>query len=154
MPHLVANHILIPEIAALLQEGRQVVFTPTGFSMRPFIEGGHDTVILVRKPEVKVGDICLARIRRITDGEVTYVLHRVVRVDSDEVTLAGDGNLRGEEHCKTTDILGTVVRITSPRGLRKPRTRGWIWRHICRPRRLWLKLYRHTIVKHLYHEQR
>ena len=36
------NEIFIPEITRLVSEGKQVVFTPTGVSMRPFIEGGVD----------------------------------------------------------------------------------------------------------------
>ena len=146
MPHLVANDILIPEIASLLREGKEVLFTPTGCSMRPFIEGGRDTVILRAPHNVKVGDACLARIP-LPDGGHTFVLHRVIRVDGGSVTLQGDGNLAGEEHCSVADILGTAVLVRSPRGCRKPLTRGWLWRHVCRPRRLWLKLYRHTILK-------
>ena len=40
------NEIFIPEVARLVSEGKQVVFTPTGTSMRPFIEGGSDSVML------------------------------------------------------------------------------------------------------------
>lgn len=43
MGHIVANDILIPEIAQMLAEGREVRFTPTGNSMRPWIEGGRDS---------------------------------------------------------------------------------------------------------------
>lgn len=48
MPHTVPNEILVPEIGRLLKEGKEVRFTPTGVSMRPFIEGGRDSVILRR----------------------------------------------------------------------------------------------------------
>ena len=146
MPHLVANEILIPEIASLLQEGREVLFTPTGCSMRPFIEGGRDTVLLRAPRHIRVGDVCLARIP-LAGGDSTYVLHRVIRVNDGHVTLQGDGNLSGEEHCALTDVLGSVALVRSPRGCRKPLTRGWLWRYLCRPRRLWLKLYRHTLLK-------
>ncbi|MBQ4507785.1 MAG: S24/S26 family peptidase [Paludibacteraceae bacterium] len=146
MPHLVANEILIPEIASLLSEGREVLFTPTGCSMRPFIEGGRDTVLLTAPKKVRVGDVCLARIP-LAGGGYTFVLHRVIKVCGTQVTLQGDGNLSGEEHCPLSDVLGSVVVARSPRGCRKPLTRGWFWRYICRPRRLWLKLYRHTLLK-------
>ena len=74
MPHVVENDILIPEIRAILLEGRDVRFTPSGVSMRPFIEGGKDAVVLRHLPSVRVGDICLCDL-----GE-RYVLHRVIAV--------------------------------------------------------------------------
>ena len=33
----IANDILIPEIERLLKDGKEVRFTPSGVSMRPFI---------------------------------------------------------------------------------------------------------------------
>ena len=42
----IANEILIPELARLLATGKEVRFTPSGVSMRPFIEGDRDSVIL------------------------------------------------------------------------------------------------------------
>ena len=140
--HLVSNDILIPQFASLLQEGKRVEFTPTGVSMRPFIEGGKDTVVLQKQSMVRVGDICLVQL-----PSSTYVLHRVVRLSANQVTLQGDGNLRGEEHCSLSDVLGTVVSIRSPRGCRKPLTRGWCWRRLFRPRWFWLKVYRHSLLK-------
>ena len=35
----IANDILIPELTRLLNEEKEVRFTPAGTSMRPFIEG-------------------------------------------------------------------------------------------------------------------
>jgi len=132
------NEIFIPEIARLVAEGRQVRFTPTGVSMRPFIEGGRDSVTLVRPENLQVGDIVLAEI----DGE-RYVLHRIYALHGKQLTLMGDGNIRGEEYCLTTDVLAKVAAIHSPTGRSKPLTRARLWRHMLRSRRLWLKIYRH-----------
>ena len=140
MPHTIPNDILIPQIAALLQEGKEVLFTPTGNSMRPFIEGGQDVVTLRKLPHIKVGDICLAQISR----SPAYVLHRVIRIESDQITLMGDGNLQGEEHCTADNIVGTVIRIQTPKGFRKPLTRGRLWYQLRKWRRILLKIYRHT----------
>lgn len=137
MSHLIANDILIPEMAALLREGKKVQFTPSGVSMRPFIEGSRDSVILQTKERYRVGDIVLMQMPSI------YVLHRIIRTDGDHVTLQGDGNLRGEEHGEQSDILGYVTRIYSPRGIRKMRTRGRVWHHLLPWRRYLLKIYRH-----------
>ena len=147
MPHLVANAILIPEMDCLLKEGREILFTPSGNSMRPFIEGGKDTVLLKKKDDVKVGDMCLAWVSRPHQEQQSYVLHRVIRIEGERVVLMGDGNLQGEEYCTSKDIIGTVVRITTPWGTNKPVTKGRLWKLLLPQRWFWLKVYRHTILK-------
>ena len=147
MTKKVENEILIPEMAELLAEGKDVCFTPTGVSMRPFIEGGRDSVTLRKLPQVRVGDIVLAAINhqsQITNHKSpkAFVLHRVIAVDGEHVTLQGDGNLSGTEQCATADVLGTVVRIETPRGRRKWLTKGRIWYWIRGGRKWWLKIYR------------
>lgn len=135
------NEIFIPEIARLVAEGKQVVFTPTGVSMRPYIEGGVDSVTLVLPDDLQVGDIVLAEV-----APQHYVLHRIYALQGDAVTLMGDGNLQGTEHCTRSNVLAKVSAIRSPKGRTKPLTRAWLWRHILRTRRLWLKIYRHTCI--------
>lgn len=157
MAHKVANDILIPEIARLVDAGREVMFTPSGVSMRPFIEGGRDSVLLRKPEQVRVGDIVLARFGTI------YVLHRVYRINSSSasgtsssvpgassIILMGDGNLRGEEHIRPEDVLATVAEIRSPHGHRKPRTRALLWRHMLRTRWFWLKVYRKIFLPIFY----
>ena len=135
------NEIFIPEIARLVAEGKQVVFTPTGVSMRPYIECGVDSVTLVRPDDLQVGDIVLAEV-----APQHYVLHRIYALQGDAVTLMGDGNLQGTEHCTRSNVLAKVSAIRSPKGRTKPLTRARLWRHILRTRRLWLKIYRHTCI--------
>lgn len=143
----IANDILIPELARLLAEGKEVRFTPSGVSMRPFIEGDQDSVILkalTRPP--RRGDILLAQTQTLC-GQTTYVLHRLIRIENDTYVLQGDGNLAGEERCALGDIIGRVIRIETPTGRRKPLTRGYLW-HLLKPvRNYLLKLYRHSILK-------
>lgn len=152
MAHQVANDILIPEIERLLKEGREVRFTPSGVSMRPFIEGGRDTVLLRKLPTVRVGDACLVR-----TSEGRYVLHRVIEASPqpspkgrERITLMGDGNLRGVETCTLDDVIGTVIRVESPSGRRKYLGRGRLWYHLLPLRWLLLKVYRHSILKWCY----
>ena len=91
MQHQVVNDILIPEMERMLNEGREVLFTPSGVSMRPFIEGGRDSVVL-RRPSAPIrrGDILLARYIRPDESE-TYVLHRVLRVEKDGTVVLQRG---------------------------------------------------------------
>jgi len=92
------NEVLIGEVAELLNAGREVVMTPKGNSMLPFIRGDVDNVRL-RKPEsLHVGDIVLARF----GGR--YVMHRIIALDGDMVTLMGDGNLQGTEKGSRSEV--------------------------------------------------
>jgi len=151
----IANEILVPELARLLAEEKEVRFTPSGVSMRPFIEGDKDSVILApfhRPP--RRGDVLLAQVRNAA-GQPTYVLHRLIRIEKNEFSepvyvLQGDGNIRGEERCSRDGIIGQVIRVESPSGRRKPLTKGRLW-YVLRPVRKWLlKIYRHTILIWLY----
>lgn len=135
------NEIFIPEIARLVADSKQVLFTPTGVSMRPFIEGGRDNVTLSLPADLQVGDIVLAEVQ-----PQHYVLHRIYFLHGDNITLMGDGNLQGQEHCSRSNILAKVIAIHTPAGKNKPVTRAWLWRHMLRTRRLWLKIYRHVCL--------
>lgn len=149
MGHIVANDILIPEMARLLAEGREVRFMPNGISMRPWIEGGLDSVVLHRlERPARVGDIVLAQCT-MCNGAAKYVLHRVLRVEEGgcRIVLMGDGNIAGEEVCTPADILGCVVRIENRRGWRKPLTRGGLWRRLLPYRKQLLWLYHKTIYR-------
>lgn len=142
----IANDILIPELARLVAEGKEVRFTPAGVSMRPFIEGDRDSVVLEplrRAP--RRGDVLLANVETLC-GRRTYVLHRLVRIEGETLVLQGDGNLRGEERCGIGDVIARVKRVESPKGHRKMLTRGFIWYGL-KPVRKWLlKIYRHSIL--------
>ena len=147
----IANDILIPELARLIAEEKEVRFTPSGVSMRPFIEGDKDSVIispLAGKP--RKGDILLAH-AKTRDGGSTYVLHRLIRIETRgeafSYVLMGDGNLSGEETCPEKDIIGRVSRIETPSGRRKPLTRGRLWYWLLPCRKWLLKIYRHTCLK-------
>ena len=142
----IANDILIPELARLLAEGKEVRFTPSGVSMRPYIEGDRDSVILAPlKREPRKGDILLAEVETLC-GHKTYVLHRLIRIEGEELVLQGDGNLAGEERCKAADVIGLVVRIENPKGRRKMLTKGKLWFALKPLRHYLLKIYRHTVI--------
>lgn len=130
---IIPNDILLAEVGTLLEEGRDVKLTPLGNSMLPFIVGGKDSVTLRKLPEIKIGDIVLAHL-----ADTRYVLHRVVAIDGDRLTLMGDGNLVGTEPCKKSDILGTIITING----HKP-AKGVIWGRLKPARRYLLVFYRH-----------
>lgn len=135
----VPNDILLEEVAAVLDEGREAVITPTGNSMLPFIRGGRDRVVLRKRDVVAPGDIVLARI----GGR--YVLHRVLGVSGTHLTLMGDGNIRGTESCTASDVIGTVVEIIRPDGRRCSPGKGRAWKALKPVRRYVLAIYRRMI---------
>lgn len=105
------NEILLGEVSELLSEGRPVVIMTKGGSMMPFIRGEVDSVRLERRDSYCVGQAVLAQ---IAPGH--YVLHRIVEISPSGVTLQGDGNLYGQEHCRVEDIEGLVTAIVRPSG--------------------------------------
>ena len=133
------NEILLGEVAAVLQEGREAVIIPTGNSMLPFIRGGVDRVVLRKKSAVAVGDVVLARI-----GD-RYILHRVISRKGDALTLMGDGNVRGTEACRTEDVIGTVAEIIRPSGHARTPGKACAWRALRPLRRYLLAIYRRLI---------
>ncbi len=133
---IIPNDILLGEVAAVLNEGREAVITPTGNSMLPFIRGGKDCVTLRRMDGVAVGDIVLVH----TGGR--YILHRIIAVDGEALTLMGDGNIKGTEHCTTADVIGTVTEIIRPDGRRRAPGKGRLWATLKPLRRYILAVYR------------
>lgn len=143
---ILPNEPLLDEVTSILDEGRHVTISTSGNSMLPFIHGGRDSVELVRDGVVNVNDAVLAK---IDNGR--YVLHRIIRIDGDDVTLMGDGNVRGTEHCRIGNISGRVLFIvrkngkridcSAPAFARKVR----IWRRLLPLRRYLLAVYRRLI---------
>lgn len=103
---IMPNHLLLPEIAEMIAEGMTVTLKGKGNSMRPFIVGGRDSVVLSRACSLRLGDIVLAK---TTDKR--YVLHRIIQISGDDLTLMGDGNLKETEQTTTADVLAKVVKI-------------------------------------------
>ena len=130
------NEVLLDEVAQLLGEGREVVITPKGRSMLPFIRGEVDHIKLLRPDSLRVGDIVLAYF------EKRYVLHRIVAIDGDEITLMGDGNLKGTEQGNRSDVVGKVVEIITPDHRQYKPGKAWLWRHTLFLRKYMLKVYR------------
>lgn len=116
--HAIPNALLLGEVCALLADGRKVKLRAKGGSMRPFIRGDEDILVLGPPTRLRRGDVVLAR-----RGADEYVLHRIVRMTAGRIVLAGDANLYQREECRPEDICGkaeTLVRngrqyrLTSP----------------------------------------
>lgn len=138
-----ANAVLLPEVVKMLDEGHTVTLRLKGFSMRPFLENGRDKALLKKAENPQKGDAVLAEIT-----PKHYVLHRIIRINGDEVTLRGDGNI-GTETCRLQDVRGIAVgfyrkgreRLDCTDG-RKWRVYSWIWTRLFPIRRYLLAFYR------------
>lgn len=86
-----ANEKFLPEIVRLLNEGHTITLPLRGFSMRPFLEDNRDKALFTKPTNPKVGDPVLAEIE---PGH--FVMHRIIAIDGNAVTLRGDGNLNDE----------------------------------------------------------
>lgn len=99
------NSIIFPEIAKLILEGQTVTLRAKGKSMLPFIKN-DDIVKLSRYDKLELYDIVLANV-----GRNKYVLHRIIKIDDNQFTLMGDGNISGCEECPLGNILAVAVSV-------------------------------------------
>lgn len=107
--HELPNDVFLGLVSETLAEGHTAVIWVKGYSMRPFIEFGRDKVKLAPAAACHEGDAVLAEIAK---GH--YVLHRIIKVEGERLTLQGDGNVRGIEHCLTADVRGVVTEYIRP----------------------------------------
>ena len=147
----IPNELLINEIKKMLNEGRSATFRVKGFSMRPFLENERDSVKLesVLPEDINVRDVVLAEVQ-----PHVYVLHRVVKRIDNQLTLRGDGNVAGIEHCLVSDVVGKVTAFYR-KGRKKPdltTSCKWsvyssIWLALSPFRRILLGIYRRLPFK-------
>ena len=127
---MISDEQVIEEVVRLVSEGVSVTLPVNGWSMLPFIIGGRESVILQKPEHPKVGDVVLAWV----NGS-RYVVHRIIAISGDSITLMGDGNLVGTEHCTRGDIKGVATYVVDARDRRHYlysrwrlwAVRAWFW---------------------------
>lgn len=144
---ILPNELLLGEVARLVSEGEKVTLMTKGVSMLPFIVGGKDSVILEKPSELEVGMIALAEIHK-----GVYVLHRIISIEGDKVTLMGDGNIRGCEFCRVDNIAAVASFILKKNGKsidcssRRHQRQARIWKRLLPVRRWILAVYRRLFI--------
>lgn len=116
------NKVLIPEIIKLLNDGHTVTLNLKGYSMRPFLEDGRDKALLRKATKIAVGDAVLAEV-----APKKFVLHRIISIDGNIVTLRGDGNF-GVERCTRNCVHGIAEGFYRKGRSRLDSTSGMKWR--------------------------
>lgn len=140
------NDQLLPLVREYVSKGEKVIISVKGYSMRPFLEHLRDRVQLAPWTALAVGDAVLAE---IAPGH--FVLHRIIKIVGEQLTLMGDGNIRGTEQCTVSDVCGLVLQYIRPNGhilqADDPRLKRQIklWRRLLPIRRLLLFIYKSTI---------
>ncbi|MBO4443765.1 MAG: S24/S26 family peptidase [Bacteroidaceae bacterium] len=140
------NDIFLKEVRHLLEEGHTTTLRVRGNSMRPFLEDRRDSIVLTSATHANVSDAVLAE---TTPGH--YVFHRIIAVDGDNITLMGDGNVRGTEHCQRRDVVANAQafirkgKTYNPEG-RCWRRYSWWWVRLLPVRRYLLWIYRHFFI--------
>lgn len=144
---MITNVQLIPTVEELLKKGHTVTLPLSGNSMRPFLVHNRDKALLVLPENLKKGDPVLAEI-----SPARYVLHRIVRIEGDAITLRGDGNF-GTEHCRRKDVVALAAGFyrkgrTTLDSIESPKWRIYsaLWMRLLPFRRYLLKL--HDILFH------
>ena len=138
-----SDNEIIEEAIRLVREGVSVTLPVNGNSMLPFIIGGKESVILHGPGLIDVGDVVLAWV----DG-CRYVVHRIVRIDGERVTLMGDGNLAGTEHCTLNEIKAIATHVVDAKERTHYLYNRWrksaakIWFRLRPMRRYLLAIYR------------
>lgn len=138
----IPNEYLFPEVIRYIDMGKTVTLPLKGNSMRPFLCHQRDKALLCRCAEPSVGNPVLAE---VTPNK--YVLHRIVAINGDEVTLRGDGNMN-VEHCRLSDVKALAYGFlrkgrTTPDLIvsRKWRVYSWLWMRLLPLRRPLLHLH-------------
>lgn len=138
-----SDDTIIEEAIRLVEDGVCVTLPVKGHSMLPFIIGGQESVILQKPVQSKKGDVVLAW---VNGGR--YVVHRIIAIEGEAVTLMGDGNLSGTEHCTLKDVKAKVTHVVGaderPHDLycRWRRVAARLWWHLRPVRKYLLAIYR------------
>ena len=107
----VNNSEMMSEVDRLISEGQYVTLRTKGSSMLPFIRGDRDNVILVKDDNFKMYDIALAEVEKNK-----FVIHRIVSIYQDQVTLMGDGNSDSCEICTTDKVIAIAAKVVDDNG--------------------------------------
>jgi hypothetical protein len=100
---IIDNRELFSVVRDELLEGNTVRVAVRGQSMLPFFMSGST----IELRPVAYGDIRKYNVV-LADAGRSFVVHRIIAVDNERVTLLGDGNIIGTEVVEREKIYGVV----------------------------------------------
>ena len=99
----IANRELFGIVRDTLLEGNTVRVAVNGQSMLPFFRSGSTiTLRPVREEDIRKYSVVMA------DAGDSFVVHRIIEVNEEDVLLFGDGNIKRGERVKRQQIYGVV----------------------------------------------
>ena len=99
----ISNRELFSIVRDTLLEGKSVRISVNGESMLPFFRSGSTiTLRPVKKEDIRKYNVVMA------DAGHAFVVHRIIEVGDDMITLLGDGNYIGTERVSPDKIYGVV----------------------------------------------
>lgn len=97
------NRAMFSVVRDLLLEGSPVKVAVKGQSMLPFFHSGAKVSLRpIRPNDFRKYNVVLA------DTGHNFVIHRIIALDSDRVTLLGDGNIYGTESMTRDKVYGII----------------------------------------------
>jgi len=103
------DNTLTSLISEALRKGRHVTIRARGGSMGRLIPDGSLVEIIPSEQRPRIGEVVAA-----ARNEHLFI-HRVIDTD-EQIHLKGDARPTKDKPFNTDEILGTVTRITTPRG--------------------------------------
>ena len=99
----ISNRELFSIVRDTLLEGRTVRVSVKGESMLPFFRSGSTiTLRPITDADIRKYNVVLA------DAGESFVVHRIIEVGEEQITLLGDGNIYGTELVTRDKIYGIV----------------------------------------------
>lgn len=99
----IANRELFAIVRDTLLEGKTVRVSVKGESMLPFFRSGSTiTLRPIKESDIRKYNVVMA------DAGHAFVVHRIIEVNDNMVTLLGDGNYIGTERVTRDKIYGIV----------------------------------------------
>lgn len=101
--HEMNNREMFSVVRDLLLEGSPVRISVKGQSMLPFFRSGSTVALRpIREEDFRKYNVVLA------DTGRNFVIHRIIALDGDMVTLLGDGNIYGTESMTRDKVYGII----------------------------------------------
>ena len=95
----------------VLDKDGELYFTNVGYSMYPLIKQREDILRIVKTKDVKKGDIVLYK-----SNIDHYVLHRILKINKEQIITAGDYNYFKDQPITIDQVLGKLISIKKKNG--------------------------------------
>ena len=95
---------LMPLVLPMIESGKSVKLTVTGYSMYPLVSSRRDQVLLAKAETLKVGDVPLFRRH---DG--SYILHRIIKEKNGVFATMGDYENKEEYPVTKEQIVAKAI---------------------------------------------